>query len=152
MGGQYRIPEAKLDENMFRRKCAEKFDGKYNNAIFNILEAAADQPHGTMIVISKDAEKETDSIISKGKGIAISKVDLTTQSKEMITGLCSIDGAVMIDTYGNCTGIGLILSTPNTGKGNPERGSRYNSAVNYINKYKHCIIVVISEDGMIDIL
>ena len=46
----------------------------------------------------------------------------------------------------------IVSIIPNSGKGNPERGSRYNSAVNYINNNKNSIAVVISEDGMIDIL
>lgn len=150
--GQYRLPEAKLDQEMFIKKCNERFGKEYDNSIFNIVEAAINQKHGTMIVISKEAEEESDSIIKEGKGTAISKINLINQSKELIIGLCSIDGAIMIDTYGNCTGIGLILSNPNTGKGNPERGSRYNSAVNYISNHEHSIVVVISEDGMIDVL
>ena len=150
--GQYRLPEAKLNREMFLKKCNERFGKEYDPSIFIIIEAAINQKHGTMIVISKEAGEETNSILKEGKGTAISKINLVNQSNEMIIGLCSIDGAVMIDTYGNCAGIGLILSNPNTGKGNPERGSRYNSAVNYINNHEHSIVVVISEDGIIDVL
>ncbi len=150
--GQYRLPEVKLNREMFINKCNERFGKEYDNSIFNIVKAAINQKHGTMIVISKEAATETSSIIKEGKGTAISEINLINQSEELIIGLCSIDGAIMIDTYGNCTGIGLILSNPNTGKGNPERGSRYNSAVNYISNHEHSIVVVISEDGMIDVL
>ena len=66
--------------------------------------------------------------------------------------MSSIDGAFMIDPYGKCSGIGLIIATPNAGQGTPERGARYNSAVNYVENNKKSIVVVISEDGMIDIL
>ena len=118
----------------------------------NIIEVASYQKHGTMVIISPSAKQESAALVGEGKGTAIHEKNLIEENKDLILGLCSIDGAFMIDPFGNCSGIGLILSNPNSGKGNPERGSRYNSAVNYINNNKSSIAVVISEDGMIDIL
>lgn len=105
-----------------------------------------------MVIISPTAKEESRVLVEEGKGTAIHERNLIKDSKDLILGLCSIDGAIMIDPFGICSGIGLILSNPNSGKGNPERGSRYNSAVNYITNNKSSIAVVISEDGMIDIL
>lgn len=152
LNGQYRLPENKLDSHLLLKKCEEKFKKNYDKNIVNIIEVASCQKHGTMVIISPTAKVESEALVGEGKGTAIHEKNLIRESKDVILGLCSIDGAFMIDPFGNCSGIGLILSNPNSGKGNPERGSRYNSAVNYINNNKSSIAVVISEDGMINIL
>ena len=153
INGQYRIPEPKINKQIFIEKCKERFGPQnYNNSIFKIISAASNQTHGTIIVISANAKSETNAIIKSGKGIAISPTNLIEQSPKIITRLCSIDGAIIIDTSGICYGIGLILSNSNKKNGNPERGARYNSALNYVNDSKDRLAVVISEDGMIDIL
>ena len=149
--GQYRLPENKFDRQLFFGKCDKKFK-KYDKRILNIIETASCQKHGTMVIISPRAKEESKALIEEGKGTGIKEKNLINSSRDLVLGLCSIDGAFMIDPFGKCSGIGLILSNPNSGKGNPERGSRYNSAVNYINSNKNSIAVVISEDGMIDIL
>ncbi len=152
LNGQYRLPENKFDSHLLLKKCDEKFKKKYDKGIVDIIKVASCQKHGTMVIISPTAKEEIAALVEEGKGTAIHEKNLIRENKDLILGLCSIDGAFMIDPFGNCSGIGLILSNPNSGKGNPERGSRYNSAVNYINNNKSSIAVVISEDGMIDIL
>lgn len=152
INGQYRLPENRLDRQLLLKKCDEKFKQNYDKDIVNIIEVTSCQKHGTMVIISPTAKKESKVLVKNGKGTAIHERNLIKDSKDLVLGLCSIDGAIMIDPFGNCSGIGLILSNPNSGKGNPERGSRYNSAVNYITNHKSSIAVVISEDGMIDIL
>jgi len=71
--------------------------------------------------------------------------------------LTAIDGAVLIEPNGKCHAIGVILDGLATDKGKSSRGSRYNSAVRYVEtareKFKQeCLAVVISEDGMIDLV
>lgn len=150
--GQYRLPSNKFDWQVLIEKCNKKFNGGYDKKIVDIINKASDQKHGTMVIISQTAREESEALVKDGKGMAIYETDLIKASKDLVLGLCSIDGAIMIDQYGKCSGVGLILSNSNLGKGNPERGARYNSAVNYINANKNSIVVVISEDGMIDIL
>ena len=150
--GQYRLPINKFDRQVLIKKCNKKFNGKYNKKIVDIIKVASNQKHGTMVIISQKAKEESATLVSAGKGIAIYETDLIKADKDLVLGLCSIDGAIMIDQYGKCSGIGLILSNPSLGKGNPERGARYNSAINYINTNKDSIAIVISEDGMVDIL
>lgn len=152
LNGQYRLPENKFNDQQFLKLCGERFKRNYDKDIVNIIKTASCQKHGTMVIISPTAKKESEKLIREGKGIAIEKTNLIKKSRDLILGLSSIDGAFMIDPFGNCSGIGLILSNSSSGKGNPERGSRYNSAVNYTNNHNGSIAVVISEDGMIDIL
>lgn len=151
INGQYRLPENKFDSELFLKICKEKYNDQYDKNIIKIINSASMQKHGTMVVISPTAKEESEALVGDCKGTAIHEINLIEESEDLILGLCSIDGAIMIDPFGNCSGIGLILSNPNSGKGNPERGSRYNSAVNYINNRKNSIAIVISEDGMIDI-
>lgn len=63
-----------------------------------------------------------------------------------------IDGAVLLDTAGNCHAIGVILDGMATPRGTPSRGSRYNSAIRYVYSQGNCVAVVVSEDGMIDLV
>ena len=74
-----------------------------------------------------------------------------------LASLTAMDGALLIDSNLNCHAIGVILD----GVADPEhadssRGARYNSATRY---YYNCkksdfdlIIIVVSDDGMINII
>jgi hypothetical protein len=63
-----------------------------------------------------------------------------------------IDGAVLLTPDCVCHGIGVILDGIATGTGDPGRGARYNSAVRYATTAPApCVIVIVSEDGMIDL-
>lgn len=81
--------------------------------------------------------------------------DLATQ-KGFLKRLCKIDGAVIFDLDGNLLLFGTILDGLSKTKGKRERGSRYNSAltfVNYYSKYyqgkqgKKYLAITMSEDG-----
>ena len=73
-------------------------------------------------------------------------------SPPLVRNVTSIDGAILLDVTGTCYSIGVILDGMAMTNGNPERGSRYNSAVRYVegNKGK-CVAIIISEDGMVDL-
>ncbi len=79
-------------------------------------------------------------------------VGIKDNCNEMITCLCAIDGALMIDPYGFCEGIGLILPNDAPINGDSSRGARYNSARAYSSNHKNDLVCVISEDGMIDFM
>ena len=65
----------------------------------------------------------------------------------------NIDGAVLIDPAGTCHAIGAILDGLATEKGDSSRGSRYNSALRYVESSRYAVLaVVVSEDGWIDLL
>lgn len=149
--GQFKVPLDIRKEDILQ-KLKDKFHDNFNKDIANIIIAAINQKHGTMVVVSSNAKNETSSILEKGKGKGLHKVDLTKLDPEMITQLCAIDGALMIDPYGNCEGIGLILPNSGSKKGDSSRGARFNSAKAYSDKHKDDFICVISEDGMVDFL
>lgn len=132
----------------------EKKDIKLKiDQIKKILNIAKEQKKGTMLVFlpSEIAKSE----IKKLNQSAI-VLDSPVKILESIYKITSIDGAVLLDYNCNCFGIGVILDgLSDKDLGDPSRGARYNSALKYINKEnlkKKCLIIVISEDGMIDIL
>lgn len=150
-----KIFEKPIDKVLFTKIMLKKFDGKNpkTDLLFEFIEEASKQKHGTTIVILKNekAISEVERLSKKSTPIA-NKKQLT---KEMIKPLTSIDGALILDLDGICHAIGTILDgiTDNNVKSDPERGSRYNSAVLY--QYNHrsdCVVIVISEDGYINII
>ena len=149
--GQYRVPlEPSRDDVIVKLK--EKF-ADFDERVSDIIIAAIKQKHGTIVVVSSAADQETSELTREGRGKRIHKVNLSSLVEKLpniVTQMCAIDGALMIDSDGNCGGLGLIL--PNSGgkKGDSTRGARYNSARAYADAHKDSFVCVISEDGMVD--
>ena len=120
-----------------------------------VITEASKQVHGTIIVLGNEEEilKETERITNAKYGIEISAVDLANE-KDLIQAMTSIDGALMMDTNCKCSCIGAILDGDFVIKGSMARGSRYNSAHNYVVRRAQMgekfTAVVISEDGTVD--
>lgn len=144
----------KYNENEFETRFKRIFSLTNIDKVKSIVETAVNQKRGTMLVFCDKAEEEMRDL--KEYGIEIAATEIT---KEFFLNITSIDGAVLMDPMGKCYGIGVILDGIAKGaKGNKERGARYNSALKYIAKCSDInntikvVIVVISEDGMVDIL
>ena len=114
--------------------------------IWNIVNVATSQKHGALLIISSDAAGESKRLKNQSTEIKPTKLD-----ESLIRNVTSIDGAVLLDVTGTCYSIGVILDGIATAKGNPERGSRYNSAIRYVENKDRCVAVIISEDGMVDL-
>ncbi|EFM10492.1 hypothetical protein PaecuDRAFT_2928 [Paenibacillus curdlanolyticus YK9] len=133
-----------------------------------IVRKAREQKHGTMVVITNrtTAEEEMASLRKQSTPIEPGLIN-----PEYIKFLTAIDGAIYLDTDGNCHAIGVILDgISKDGVGDASRGARYNSAHRYLHKLKDarqqkksdeqaecveqkkCVIVIISEDGMVDLI
>lgn len=112
--------------------------------------------HGSSIVfIDKGmlADK-LDKLVQLNRGYKVDEIDLSSAAK--ITGLTSVDGAIMTDLDCKCMGIGVILDGEALQKGNNGRGARYNSVTNYIRVIREenqdvcCFAAIFSEDGMVN--
>lgn len=118
--------------------------------IEKIIQAAAAQKHGTMVAFAENANDEANRL--KESGIGIDPMDISTGM--LVEEITSIDGAIICDIDGICYSIGTILDGIKSEKVDLSRGSRYNSAIRYIekqkSKQKKTFIVVISEDGYIN--
>ena len=154
--GQPSLPQKRIDKLEFKNYCEDIFTNIQKSDmddLWEILEQAIEQKHGTMLVIldANTAEKEADRL-----GGQCFKITSKKLNAELIKEVTSIDGSLLLSSEGNCHAIGVILDGQSkTNKGDSSRGARYNSAIRYYEsmKGKHeLLIVVISEDGMINFI
>lgn len=146
------LPEEKINFKKFSsdfKRIFKNLDEKNIKDLWEIILESTQQRHGTMLVISDKAQDEAERLKNQSFRIKPQKIN-----KELISMITTIDGAVLLDSKGTCYSIGVILDGIATEKGDSARGARYNSALRYydfIRKDFNCVIVVVSEDGMIDI-
>ena len=145
------LPRPRLNRARFKRDLKRTFD--LHNAdkmllLWEVVLEASKQPKGTLLVITTEALAEADRL--KLQCTLIEPVPLTPLITQLIT---SIDGAVLLDPEGYCYSIGVILDGKASGHGTSTRGARFNSAVRYVESSPYpCLVVVVSEDGMVDVL
>ncbi|QDU79072.1 hypothetical protein Pla110_07760 [Polystyrenella longa] len=137
-------PPVKLD--IVRSALAKQFGVVSNSDILcEIVKIAAQSHHGAVVVISKNAANECERIAGM---FGIRPFDF---DENALCGAMSIDGAIMVDPQGVCHGVGLILDGNLAPNEDPSRGARFNSVTRYINTHPDCVIVVVSEDGMVNV-
>ncbi|WP_107942083.1 tetratricopeptide repeat protein [Metasolibacillus fluoroglycofenilyticus] len=157
------FPEKELKLSLSRtfQKFLEEEGKEYGivvDSMIDIVRLAAKQKKGTTVVVTKPETALKEIKRLSGQGIQIHKINfLNIDSEEekeiLINRLTSIDGAIYLDIYGSCYAVGMILDgLAVEGKGNSSRGARYNSAIRYQNLKNESVIIVISEDGMVDII
>ena len=153
---EYRLPslqDVPIDREKFYLDFPRIFDKitpEQIDAHWKIAVEATKQKHGTILVICDNAESE--AVRLGRQGFAVKPFVLT---KDRVSQITSIDGAVLIDRDCRCHAIGVILDGLATEKGNAARGSRYNSAVRYhehSGKKAPLVVIIVSEDGMIDLI
>lgn len=117
--------------------------------------------HGTSIVFmeKRGIAAEIDNRLSRyRRAFKVKPFALAAAKEEVLQGITAIDGAVFADLNGDCHAIGVIVDGQMVVEGDYGRGARYNSIKNYITGYKvsHpkeiCFAVVMSEDGMINVI
>lgn len=145
-----RLPSQKINREVFDDLLQRTFDGTTPDMLdrmWEIVDMATKQKHGTLLIISSKAESEAERLNNQSIQIKPAVLD-----KSLVRSVTSIDGATLMDITGTCYAIGAILD----GKAIPDetsaRGARYNSAVRYIESNSgKCVAVIISEDGMVDL-
>lgn len=116
--------------------------------IVELAKVAERESRGTMLVVTEAAASEAERLSSQGTSVSPFLVDT-----KLLKSLTPIDGAIILDTAGNCHAIGTILDGNATDKGDPSRGARYNSAIRYYESAEApCMIVVVSSDGGVDLV
>ena len=148
-----RLPSEKIDRDKFFSDFRRIFAGINNEQIdqlWDITLEATLQKHGTMLIITDSAKQE-----SKRLGNQCFKIKPLKTEKNFVQQITSIDGGILVDRDSTCHAIGVILDGIATDKGDSSRGSRYNSAIRYyeyMGVQSPTAIVIISEDGMINIV
>lgn len=145
------LPSVRLNEGDFQstvKRIIPTIEKDAIERLWHIVNAGMEQRHGTMIVVSQDADKESKRL--KKQSLQVAPVELTP---DLVRRLSSIDGAILVDPAGVCHAIGVILDGLATDAGDSARGARYNSAIRYISYAKSpTICMVVSEDGHVDVL
>jgi hypothetical protein len=114
--------------------------------LVSLVRAVSELNHGAMLVISAAAAEEVERL-----GMQCTRVQPFKLTKDVLTLVTAIDGAVLVDPSGFCHAIGVILDGATSPQCSPSRGARFNSAVRYAYGRGDCVAVVKSEDGMFDI-
>jgi hypothetical protein len=153
---EVQIKNRAKNSNKYENDIKEIFGEVLSQNIFDVINKVKAQSHGTMLVISDDAKAEAERLGKIHRAIRTRELNMQNQTLESMLALTSIDGAIMMDIDCICYSIGTILDGSATIYSNLGRGSRYNSAYTYIHNMqknkKKCAAVVISEDGMVDII
>lgn len=146
-----RLPQGTVDELNFAAAIRRVFPGVDAAGVAYLWELtlkATAQTNGTILVISEGAAQEAARLTRQC--FRVSPRLMTPSVLRLVT---NIDGAVLIDPAGTCYAIGVILDGLATEKGDSSRGSRYNSALRYVESSRYAVLViVVSEDGWIDLL
>jgi hypothetical protein len=142
-----RLQQAALTE-LARRRLAPHVERVDIEALWTLLNHATQQIKGAMIIVSVEAAREAERLEPQSTRIA--PVHLT---RTLLAAATSIDGGVLLDPDGRCHAIGVIVDGTARGQGDPSRGSRFNSALRYLDSDPPpCLILIVSEDGLVDIL
>lgn len=150
------LPKAKVAYDSFFYKLKQVFKDLDNAKIrdlYLLVMEAIKYNTGTLLVFSTNAASEARRLKNQ-----CFQVEPILVSNDVIRSVINIDGAILMDLDGVCHGIGAILDGMATTRGDAARGARYNSAIRYVetiskmDDFSDCVAVVISDDGIIDII
>ncbi len=146
--GKATLPRPVLDRSAFEEVLTRRLDGANSDLLWPYVEAAAVSRHGTTIVVSAGADAEAQRLAGEATLIAPARLSVGDFQRAS-----RIDGAILFDRDGICHAVGVILDGPASGIGDPSRGSRFNSSLKYVNSAPAvAVVVVISDDGMVDLV
>lgn len=141
--GAPRLPRPRVDRTAFATRVGARLPAATIEPLWAVVEAAKEQKHGTMVVISSEAATEAERLAPQLLRIEPQLLDAST-----IMQLSAIDGALILDVEGRCHAFGVILDgTASPGRGTLSRGARHNSAIRYTDSHAQAVAVVVSEDG-----
>jgi hypothetical protein len=148
--GHPQLPRPRMSRSLFEDAMHRVFAGADDGdvqAIWRLAQTAVSEGKGTMLVVTTAAAQEAKRLAPQALAI-----DPQPIGSRMLRSLTRIDGAVLLTPDGTCHAVGVILDGIATGVGDPGRGARYNSAVRYTAASSApCLIVIVSDDGMIDV-
>jgi len=142
------LPQTESHKKYFAESVRQKIsleEGKIDQ-LWDLFKSISNQKRGTTVVISNSADIET--IRLQKQSFPVEPFNVTPEIMEEIS---SIDGAIVLDNELKCHAIGVILDGLASDKCDSSRGSRYNSAIKYTEFKKDCVVIVVSEDGPVDV-
>jgi hypothetical protein len=146
-----KLPQEPFDKAAFLANYTRLFpQSSQENGLhlWNLMLAQIRQEHGSMIVVAADAASEAHRLSKQGTSI-----EPTLLSEALLRSVSGIDGTILLDPFGFCHAIGIILDGAATDQCTPSRGSRYNSGVRYVRTGSHRrLAIVVSDDRTADII
>ncbi|NJK55238.1 MAG: hypothetical protein HC939_04250 [Pleurocapsa sp. SU_5_0] len=148
---QARLPRTRFDRQLFCNHVDQLFqvNSTTANLLVKAVEAAIEQRHGTMLVVTPEAESETQRLAAQS-----TVIEPVIVSQSIISHLSNIDGAILLSPEGIIHSFGVILDGQASKNGSSARGARYNSAIRYIDEMSrkvNCLALIVSEDGYVDL-
>lgn len=142
-------------ETIYKQEFSNLYEGSNLKNIQKCILSLFKENKGTILVISNKSKE----IINDNYKDLSTLIGTIRLDENNIKKLSSIDGAIFIDENANCYGFGAILDGLDTKKGNPARGSRYNSSQRFFSYYKDkyspenlkLLVFILSDDGNYDI-
>lgn len=137
----------------------EGFDQEKREMVEKLVRILCKQKHGAVAIVfdeKTNAQDEAKRLCQVKRGTRICESVCYSEeegwNEEEILAISGIDGALFIDYSGKCLAIGVIVDGEAIEKGNVGRGARYNSIKNYMKLKQGCVGIVVSEDGMVDVI
>lgn len=135
------------------------FDRAKREMVEKLVKILCKQKHGAVAIIfneETDAADEAKRLCDMKRGTRICETICYDKeegwNEEQILAVSGIDGALFIDHNGKCLAIGVIVDGKAVKTGDVGRGARYNSIANYMKQKRGCVGIVVSEDGMINVI
>ena len=149
--GEARLPQEPIAQPRFYDSFLRQLPGTSEGdaeRMWQLLKVMAEVQHGSMIMIATDAASEAARLSRQAMVIKP-----TLMTAELLRQASKIDGTILVDPFGVCYAVGVILDGLANERCTPSRGSRYNSAVRYVfSGVSSRMALVQSADGTTDIL
>ena len=146
-----KLPQEAFNKNAFLANFTRIFSKASDSdalRLWGLLNTQLNLSHGSMIVVAEDAEQESKRLEKQGTSITP-----TLLSEVLLKSASGIDGSILIDPFGICHTIGVILDGEANSECIPSRGSRYNSAVRYVGNEKiRRLAIVVSDDKTVNLI
>ncbi len=142
------LPRQILDKDLFADVAKRTVDAVEVDRIWEIVQRALQDDHGTTIVVSKNPAAEIKRLAQQALPI---KPEYLEHSE--VARLGRVDGAIVLGPDGRCHAFGVILDGLATSSGDRARGARFNSSVRYQQTSDiGAMVIVISDDGTVDLI
>ena len=142
------LPKQILDKDLFRDVAHREVGAVEVERVWDILQCALDNNHGTTIVVSENPVSEIERLGQEALAIKPEYLDHRDVAR-----LGRIDGAIILGPEGRCYAFGVILDGLATTSSDRARGARFNSSIRYQRTSKiGTMVIVISDDGTVDLI
>ena len=149
--GKVSVEQRYINDELLARKIDEIFSNGNTAKIVALIDSVSKSGHGSIIIISEGARAESNRLCVTGF-----LPETFEPNHSLLNQLAKIDGAVLLDQDLHCHGFGIILDGVSVQSQDSSRGSRYNSSLRYYccikEKFEKTLIVVTSDDGMVDFI